>query len=67
MRARKGEPLLVGRDPCLVLDYYLDIVDCVSFLDVHCKRLACVRRDEDWKSSPAQQNVERVLLLDVVV
>merc|ERR550514_2147823 len=45
--AREDETLLVGRDPLLVLDLRLDVLDRVRGLDLERDRLARQRLDED--------------------
>ena len=45
--ARDDEPLLVGRDPLLVLDLGLDVLDRVRRLDLERDLLAGERLDED--------------------
>merc|ERR1712086_678572 len=66
--ARKDEALLVRRDPFLVLDLGLDVLDRVRGLDLERDRLARQRLDKDLHpAAQAQDEVEGGLLLDVVV
>merc|ERR1719473_893122 len=66
--AGEDEALLVRRDALLVLDLGLDIVDGVGALDLERDRLARQRLDEDLHATTeAEHEVERRLLLDVVV
>ena len=66
--AREDEALLVRRDALLVLDLRLHVVDGVRSLHVERDGLARERLDEDLHTATeAQHQVERGLLLDVVV
>merc|ERR1712151_1356426 len=66
--AREDEALLVRRDALLVLDLRLHVVDRVRRLDLERDGLARERLDEDLHAATeAQHQVERRLLLDVVV
>merc|ERR1712230_151881 len=66
--AGKDETLLVGGDALLVLDLGLDVVDRVGRLDLEGDRLAREGLDEDLHAAAeAEDEVERRLLLDVVV
>jgi hypothetical protein len=62
----ENQPLLVRRDPFLVLDLGLDVVDRVRGLDFEGDRLSGQGLDEDLHTSPQTENeVEGGLLLDV--
>merc|ERR1712232_1232380 len=64
----EDQPLLVRRDPLLVLDLGLDVLDRVRRLDLERDRLARQRLDEDLHPAPEPEHqVQRRLLLDVVV
>ena len=64
----KDQALLIGRNALLVLDLGLDVVDRVAGLDVEGDGLSGERLDEDLHSTAQAENeVERRLLLDVVV
>ena len=66
--AGKDEALLVRGDALLVLDLGLDAVDGVAGLDLQSDGLASQRLDEDLHATAqAQDQVQRGLLLDVVV
>ena len=66
--AREDEALLVRRDALLVLDLRLHVVDGVRSLHVERDRLAGQSLNEDLHATAeAQHQVERGLLLDVVV
>merc|ERR1711970_340543 len=66
--AREDEALLVRRDALLVLDLGLDVLDRVGRLDLERHRLPRERLDEDLHpAAEAQNEVQRRLLLDVVV
>ena len=66
--AGEDQALLVRRDALLVLDLLLHVVDRVGRLDVERDRLARQGLDEDLHAAAeAQHEVERRLLLDVVV
>merc|ERR1712185_21742 len=66
--AREDQALLIGRDALLVLDLRLHVVDRVRRLDLQRDRLARERLDEDLHATAeAEHQVERRLLLDVVV
>ena len=66
--SREDEALLVGGDALLVLDLRLHVVDGVGRLDLKGDGLACQRLDEDLHATAeAEHEVERGLLLDVVV
>ena len=66
--AREDEALLVRRDALLVLDLRLHVVDGVRGLHVERDRLAGQSLNEDLHpTAEAQHQVERGLLLDVVV
>merc|ERR550537_923002 len=66
--AREDEALLVRRNALLVLDLRLDVVDRVRGLHVEGDGLTRERLDEDLHTAAeAQHQVERRLLLDVVV
>merc|ERR1719197_312904 len=66
--AGEDEALLVRRNALLVLDLLLHVVDRVRGLDVERDRLARQGLDEDLHAAAqAQHEVERRLLLDVVV
>ena len=66
--AREDEALLVRRDALLVLDLRLHVVDGVRSLHVERDRLAGQSLHEDLHpTAEAQHQVERGLLLDVVV
>merc|ERR1711937_693875 len=65
--AREDQPLLVRRDPLLVLDLRLDVVDGVGALDLECDGLTSKGFDEDLHATPqAKHKVKSRLLLDVV-
>jgi hypothetical protein len=65
----ENQTLLVRRDALLVLDLRLDVVDRVARgLDIERNRLSGERLDEDLHTSTkTEDEVERALLLDVVV
>ena len=66
--ARKDQALLIRWDPLLILDLGLHIVDGVAGLDVQGDGLASQGLHEDLHAtSQAQDQVERGLLLDVVI
>merc|ERR1719487_1978958 len=66
--AREDEALLVRRDALLVLDLRLHVLDAVARLHLEGHRLARQRLDEDLHpAAEAENEVERRLLLDVVV
>jgi hypothetical protein len=66
--AREDEALLVRRDALLILDLRLHVVDGVRSLHVERDRLAGQSLNEDLHATAeAQHQVERGLLLDVVV
>merc|ERR1719335_374459 len=67
--ARKDQALLLGRDALLVLDLGLHVLDRVVGLHVQRDGLARERLDKDLHraTAQAQHQVERRLLLDVVV
>jgi len=66
--ASEDEALLVGRDALLVLNLSFYIVDRVTGLDIQGDSLAGQGLDEDLHSSAqAQHQVQRGLLLDVVI
>ena len=66
--ARKDQTLLVRRDPLLVLDLRLHVVDRVGTLDLERDGLPRQGLDEDlYPAAQAEHQVERRLLLDVVV
>merc|ERR1719243_174371 len=66
--AGEDQALLVRRDALLVLDLGLDVVDRVRRLNLEGDRLAGERLDEDLHATAqAEHEVERRLLLDVVV
>ena len=66
--AGEDQALLVGRDALLVLDLRLHVLDRVGRLDLERDRLAREGLDEDLHAAAqAQHQVERRLLLDVVV
>ena len=64
----EDESLLVRRDPLLVLDFGLHILDRVAGLHLQGDGLSCQGLDEDLHSSPqSKHQMESALLLDVVV
>merc|ERR1711977_156598 len=66
--AREDQALLVRRDALLILDLRLNVVDGVRSLHVQRDRLASQGLHENLHSAAeAQHQVERRLLLDVVV
>ena len=66
--ASEDQSLLVRRDALLVLDLGLDVLDGVGRLDIKRDGLASQSLDEDLHSTAkAQHQVQRGLLLDVVV
>eukprot|EP00168_Porphyra_purpurea_P021874 TRINITY_DN9_c0_g1_i5.p1 TRINITY_DN9_c0_g1~~TRINITY_DN9_c0_g1_i5.p1 ORF type:complete len:162 (+),score=5.59 TRINITY_DN9_c0_g1_i5:382-867(+) len=66
--ARKDEALLVGRDPLLVLDLRLHVVNRVRRLHLQRDGLAGQRLDKNLHpAAQAQHQMQRRLLLDVVV
>merc|ERR1711998_611203 len=66
--AREDEALLIRRDALLGLDLLLHVVDRVRRLDVERDGLAREGLDEDLHAAAeAEHEVERRLLLDVVV
>merc|ERR1719215_548061 len=66
--ASKDEALLVWRDPFLVLDLRLDVINGVRRLDVQRDGLPRQRLHEDLHTAPeAEDEVQRGLLLNVVV
>merc|ERR1712185_91677 len=66
--AREDEALLIRGDALLVLDLLLHVVDRVRRLDVERDGLAGEGLDEDLHAAAqAEHEVERRLLLDVVV
>merc|ERR1719434_613297 len=66
--AREDEALLIRGDALLVLDLLLHVVDRVRRLDVKRDGLARESLDEDLHAAAeAEHEVERRLLLDVVV
>merc|ERR1711959_760959 len=66
--AREDESLLIRGDALLVLDLGLDILDSVGSLHIESDRFAGEGLDEDLHATTeAQDEVERRLLLDVVV
>merc|ERR1712132_6285 len=66
--AREDQALLVRRDPLLVLDLRLHVVNGVRSLHVERDRLAGEGLHEDLHAAAqAQHQVESALLLDVVV
>merc|ERR1719183_3323757 len=66
--AREDQALLVRRNALLVLNLRLDVLNGVRALDLESDRLARQGLDEDLHAAPqAQHQVERRLLLDIVV
>src|SRR3989344_1136314 len=66
--AGEDEALLIGRDALLVLNLLLHVLDRVAGLDLEGDGLAGQRLDEDLHATTeAEDEVERGLLLDVVV
>ncbi|KAG6515923.1 hypothetical protein ZIOFF_026369 [Zingiber officinale] len=66
--AGKDQPLLIRRDPLLVLDLGLHVVDSIRRLDLKGDRLSGESFNEDLHASTETQNeVEGGLFLDVVV
>jgi len=66
--AREDQALLIRRDALLVLDLRLDVVNAVARLDVKRDRFPGERLHEDLHAAAqAQHQVQRALLLDVVV
>ena len=66
--ACEDEPLLVRRDALLILDLLLHLLNAVTRLRVQRNRLARQCLDEDLHSTAqAEHQVERALLLDIVV
>ncbi|POO01628.1 hypothetical protein TorRG33x02_024050 [Trema orientale] len=64
----KDEPLLVRRDPLLVLNLRLHVVDRIRALDLEGDRLPSKGLDEDLHpTTEPEHQMERRLLLDVVV
>merc|ERR1711941_235107 len=63
----ENEPLLVWRDPLLVLDLSLDVVNGIRCFDVQSDGLASKRLHKDLHTSTqAKHQMERGLLLDVL-
>jgi len=66
--ASEDQTLLIGRDALFVLDFGLDVVDGVGWLDFESDRLTGEGLDEDLHTTAkSQDQVESRLLLDVVV
>merc|ERR1711980_7161 len=64
----KDQPLLVRGNAFLVLDLGLDILNCVTGLNLQGDGLASEGLDEDLHAAPqTQDKMEGGLLLDVVV
>jgi len=66
--ACKNQPLLIRRNPFLVLDLRLDILDAVRWFHLKSDGLASQGFDKDLHSSTQTQNkMKGGLLLDVVI
>merc|ERR1711937_211027 len=64
----EDQPLLVWRDAFLVLNFGLDVINCVRGFNIQGDGLACQSLDKDLHSTTkTQDKMKGRLLLDVVV